>query len=88
VAQPDSFVLTVAKPSGIGRITDFMAADPQTIENAAKPVLQESAKVSRMQLKKSDQLKQEISKLRGLLIAGEKAYDVSLPLVKAKASHK
>jgi DsbC/DsbD-like thiol-disulfide interchange protein len=88
VAQPDSFVLTFAKPSGIGRITDFIPADPQIIENSAKPVLQESAKVSRMQLKKSDQLKQEIPKLRGLLIAGEKSYDVSLPVVKATASHK
>lgn len=88
VAQPDSFVLTVGKPSGIGRITDFIPADPQTIENSAKPVVQESAKVSRMQLKKSDQTNQEIPKLRGLLIAGEKSYDVSLPVVHAKASHR
>jgi thiol:disulfide interchange protein DsbD len=87
VAQPDSFVLTVAKPSGIGRIGDFIPSDPQTIDNSAKPVVQESARVLRMQLKKSDQLKQEMPKLRGLLIAGEKAYDVSLPVVKAKASH-
>ena len=88
MSQADSFVLTVGKPSGIGRITDFVPADPQTIENSAKPVMQESAKVSRMQLKKSDQLKQEIPKLRGLLIAGEKSYDVSLPVVKAKRSRK
>jgi DsbC/DsbD-like thiol-disulfide interchange protein len=88
VAQPDSLVLTVGKPSGIGRITDFIPADPQTIENSAKPVVQESAKVSRVQLKKSDQLNHEIPNLRGLLIAGAKSYEVSLPLAHAKALRK
>jgi thiol:disulfide interchange protein DsbD len=85
VALPDSFVLTLGKPSGIGRVTDFIPTDAQVIENSAKPALQESAKLLRIRLKKSEQLNHEISTLRGLLIARDKSYNVSLPVMKVKS---
>ena len=85
VSDWDSFVLTIAsKDANFGPVHDFIPADAQTIENTIVPAVDRSGDTTRLRLKKSEQLSQPVSTLRGLLIAKEKAYDVSVPVTPLK----
>ncbi|HWY71074.1 MAG TPA: protein-disulfide reductase DsbD domain-containing protein [Terriglobales bacterium] len=87
VSDQDSFVLTVAsKNKNFGPVTDFIPAEAQTIENASLPAVQHVVGTSRLRLKKSEQLTQPISTLRGLLITKDKAYEVNIPVTASKNS--
>ena len=87
VSNRDSFVLTVStKDKNLSPVSDFFPAEPQKIDNAARPTIERSAGVTRLHLKKSEQFKQPESPLRGLLIAGNKAYAVTIPVTASKNS--
>ena len=87
VSDKDSFVVTVAdKRKILGTIRDFIPSDPQSIDNVTMPVVQESAGLTHLRLKKSEQLHQSVSTLRGLLIAGDKAYNATIPVAASKTS--
>lgn len=87
VSNRDSFVLTVAsKDAKFGPVHDFIPADAQTIENTSLPAVEHSGDTTRLRLKKSEQLSKPVSTLRGLLIAEEKAYDVSVLVTSPKNS--
>ena len=83
----DSFLISVTgKPANFGAAKDFIPAEAQLIENTAKPVVQESSTSSSVRLKKSEQLNHPVQQLRGLLIAGNKAYSIAMPVTSAKNS--
>lgn len=87
VSNRDSFVLTVAsKKKDFGLVSDFFPAEPQKIENAAQPQVDRSAGVTRLHLKKSEQSKQSVSPLRGLIVVGNRAYTVAIPVSESKNS--
>jgi len=87
VSDRDSFVLTVAgKDANFRPVRDFIPADAQTIENSSGPAVEHSGDTTRLRLKKSEQLSHPVSTLRGLLIAKEKAYEVSVPVTASKNS--
>jgi hypothetical protein len=56
------------------------------IENNAKPVIGSNGNSALIKLKKSDQLDHPISQLRGLLIAGDRAYNLSIPVSSARTN--
>jgi DsbC/DsbD-like thiol-disulfide interchange protein len=81
LVDSDNVTLRIAGTSSILRsVTDFLPAEPQIVENSAKPAMQVSPGNVRIKLKKSEQMVQPIAELRGLLIAGDKGY-----IVQAKA---
>lgn len=83
----DLFVVTiVSKGQELGTITDFIPADEQVIENNAKPVIGSNGNSALIKLKKSDQLDHPISQLRGLLIIGDRAYNISIPVSSARTN--
>ena len=83
----DTFLLTVTgKPANFGSVRDFIPADAQLIENTTRPEIRDSATASLIRLKKSEQINQSVSQLRGLLIAGDSAYNVAVPITSAKKS--
>lgn len=83
----DLFVVTiVSKGQDLGTITDFIPADEQVIENNAKPVIGSNGSSALIKLKKSDQLDHPVSQLRGLLIAGDRAYNISIPVSSARTN--
>lgn len=87
VSDRDSFVLTVAgKDAKFGPVHDFIPADAQIIENTIMPVVEHSSDATRMRLKKSEQLSQPVTILRGLLVTKDKAYEVSVPVTASKNS--
>ena len=87
VSDRDSFVLTVAsKDAKFGPVHDFIPADAQIIENTIMPVVEHSGNATRLRLKKSEQLSQPVTTLRGLLIANDKAYEVAMPVTASKNS--
>jgi len=84
-SKSDNFVVAVAsKRSDFGVVSDFIPFDTQVIENSAKPVIEHGKGMATMTLKKSEQLNQPVSTLRGLLIANDKAYEVSIPVKGSK----
>jgi thiol:disulfide interchange protein DsbD len=76
----DSIVLVVTRKGALGTITDFIPADEQVIENAALPKIDQRGTETLITLKKSEQLVHPISRLRGLLICGEQAYNIAVPM--------
>lgn len=78
-ADRDSFTMKIDGAYSRLRITDFIPADTQVIENSAKPELLSSlGSPVFIRLKKSEQLDHPISQLRGLVIAGDRAYSVAV----------
>ena len=77
----DGFVLTLAgRGVSLGKITDFIPGDEQVIENNAKPAIDFGKDEAVIMLKKSEQLDHPVSRLRGLLIAGDRAYTIEVPV--------
>lgn len=77
----DGFTVIVAsKSQRLGKISDFIPAEEQVIENTAAPIIDSKNGNVVMKLKKSEQLDHPISELRGLLVAGDRAYNVSIPV--------
>jgi len=86
--KSDNFVVTVTSKQGdFGVVSDFIPFDAQVIENSARPVIEHSKDMATMTLKKSEQLNQPVTALRGLLIA-KAAYEVSIPVKGSKAPGK
>lgn len=86
-SKSDNFVLAVnSKRPDFGVVSDFIPFDIQVIENSAKPVIEHGKSMTTMTLKKSEQLNQPMSRLRGLLIASDKAYEISIPVTESKNS--
>jgi DsbC/DsbD-like thiol-disulfide interchange protein len=82
----DGFVVTIAgKSPSMGQATDFISADEQVIENIAKPAIDIGKDEVVIRLKKSEQLNHPISQVRGLLIAGDRAYNIDVPVASGKA---
>ena len=81
-ATADNFILTVGTRStpALGQVTDFIPADEQVIENTARPVIEPGLDGEEIRLKKSEQLNHPVRRLRGLLICGERAYNISIPV--------
>ena len=85
----DSFVLTVAgRGMSLAKITDFIPADEQEIENNAQPAIDIGKDEDVIKLKTSEQLNHPISRLRGLLIAGDRAYNIDVPVSSDTKLHK
>jgi thiol:disulfide interchange protein DsbD len=85
VSSPDGFVVTVASKSPtFGRVTDYIPSDQQVIENIAKPAIDFGKDETAIKLKKSEQLDHPVSQLRGLLVTGDRAYNVVVPVTLAK----
>ena len=83
----DGFSLRVtSKNPEFANASDFIPADEQVIENATKPVISFSKDVTVIKLKKSEQLDHPISRLRGLLVIGDRAYNVLVPVSAANSS--
>jgi thiol:disulfide interchange protein DsbD len=61
-------------------VSDFIPAEPLQIDNARRPIVHELPTGAQLTLKKSDQLTQPLRELRGILIAGDKAYWVTFPM--------
>ena len=81
----DGFTVIVAsKSQSLGKISDFIPADEQVIENIAKPAIDIGKDEVVIRLKKSEQLDHPISQLRGLLIAGDRAYNIAVPVISGK----
>ena len=77
----DGFMVIVAsKSQSLGKISDFIPAEEQVIENTANPLIDSKNGNAVIKLKKSEQLDHPISELRGLLVAGDRAYNVSIPV--------
>ena len=86
-SKSDNFVIAVAsKRSDFGVVSDFIPFDTQVIENSAKPFVEHRKDTATITLKKSEQLSQPVSRLRGLLIANDKAYEVSIPVTESRNS--
>jgi thiol:disulfide interchange protein DsbD len=81
VSQADDFVIAVEglRP-GIGALRDFIPSEAQVIENSARPKAQPGVDQARLTVKKSEQLSRPVSELRGLLLIGNKAYNVAIPV--------
>ena len=79
-------VTVTSKSLSFGIVTDFIPADEQVIENATRPLIQIGKDQSVIKLKKSDQLDHPVSQLRGLLVAGDRAYNVSIPVISARTN--
>jgi len=80
-SKVDNFVVAVAsKRSDFGDVSDFIPFDAQVVENSAKPIIEHGKDMATMTLKKSEQLSQPVAALRGLLIANDKAYEISIPV--------
>jgi hypothetical protein len=85
--KDDVLVISVmGRSTNLGAITDFVPSDAQVIENSAKPAIQTSAGVRRISIKKSEQLDHPVARVRGLLISGDKAYNVDVPVTPPKTS--
>jgi thiol:disulfide interchange protein DsbD len=85
ISSQDAFVLTVASGKGsLGQITDFIPADAQVIENTVHPTIKSDTGRVVIRLKKSEQLDHPVSQLRGLLVTGDRAYNVVVPVTLAK----
>jgi DsbC/DsbD-like thiol-disulfide interchange protein len=77
----DGFMVIVAsKSQSLGKISDFIPAEEQVIENTATPLIDSRNGNVVIKLKKSEQLDHPISELRGLLVAGDRAYNISIPV--------
>ena len=88
-AQGDSITIAVAgRNSNLEQITDFIPSDMQVIENSATPIIENSSGVRRLRMKKSEQIDHRVTRLRGLLIAGDKAYNVDVPITSSKNAPK
>ena len=77
--QKDSFRLVASVGHSLGKATFFPLQDSQ-IENAAAQNVRPSKTGFSMTLKKSTQLLKPISHLRGVLLVGDKAYDIDVPV--------
>ena len=87
--QADAITVRVAgRNPSVGEITDFIPGDTQVIENSAKPVVENSPAGWRIRIKKAEQLKGPVARLRGLLIARDKAYNIDVPVTATKSSQK
>jgi thiol:disulfide interchange protein DsbD len=85
ISSQDLFVLTIASTGGsLRKITDFIPADAQVIENTLRPTIKSDIGRVVIRLKKSEQLDHPVSQLRGLLVAGDRAYNVVVPVTSAK----
>ncbi|MBV9434534.1 MAG: hypothetical protein JOZ44_00700, partial [Acidobacteria bacterium] len=86
LATADNFILTVGTRGtpALGQVTDFIPADEQVIENTAKPDIKPIPNGEEIRLKKSEQLNHPVPQLRGLLICGERAYNISIPVSSGK----
>jgi len=73
-------VIVTGKSRELGLISDFIPADEQVIENTVQPAISPEKDEFVIKLKKSEQLDRPISQLRGLLLAGDRAYNVSIPV--------
>lgn len=82
--KDDLVVIVADKSPGFGTATDFIPADEQVIENIAKPAIDIGKDEVVIRLKKSEQLNHPISQVRGLLIAGDRAYNIAVPVISGK----
>lgn len=83
----DGFSLRVTnKNPEFADVSDFIPADEQVIENAAKPVISFGKDVTVIKLKKSEQLDHSVAQLRGLLVTRDRAYNVLIPVSAANSS--
>jgi len=88
-SQGDGISIAVAgRNSNLEQITDLIPRDTQVIENSATPIIENSSGVRRIRMKKSEQLDHPVTRLRGLLIAGDKAYNVDVPITSPKSALK
>lgn len=80
VSDKDNFVVSIhaGKPIASAEIFPLM---PEQIENAAPQPLQKTPRGARITLKKSDQLLQPISVLKGLLVVGNQAYQMQARVI-------
>jgi len=78
--QKDSFRLTATVGHPIGKAIFFPLEESQ-IANAAPQNLQPSRNGFQMTLKKSPELLKPIGRLRGVLVVGDKAYDIDAPVM-------
>jgi thiol:disulfide interchange protein DsbD len=84
--SPDKFTLTVfSKTPNLGKVTDFIPADEQVIENGAQPDISSGKDENVIKLKKSEQLNHPVSELRGLLITSDRAYNVVVPVTSGRS---
>jgi DsbC/DsbD-like thiol-disulfide interchange protein len=83
----DKVTLRITGPTSIlQRVTDFIPAEPQIVENSTKPAIKLLPGALSIRLKKSEQLAHPISELRGLLIAEDRAYEVQVRTVSDSSS--
>lgn len=84
-SSSDEFTLTVSsKNPHFGRVTDFIPADEQVIENGSQPAISSGKDENVIKLKKSEQLNHPITRLRGLLITSDKAYNIVVPVTSGR----
>jgi len=89
VLRGDGITIAVAgRNRNLAEITDFIPGDTQVIENSATPILENSSGVRRIRMKKSEQLDHPAARLRGLLVAGDKAYNVDVPITSPNSALK
>ena len=79
-SQSDFDLIVTGWGGSFIKATDFIPADEQVVDNTALPKIDPGIDHFVIKLKKSEQLDHPISRLRGLLIAGDQAYNVEVPV--------
>lgn len=67
-------------------VTDFIPADPQMVDNVTNPKIEAAKGTQTITLRKSEQFDSSRKELHGLLIAGEQAYSVTIPILQSRKS--
>ncbi|HET7872025.1 MAG TPA: protein-disulfide reductase DsbD domain-containing protein [Terriglobales bacterium] len=80
----NSFVLVVHSGKALSK-AEFFPLDPDQIDNAAPQKIEPAAAGLRISLKKSDLLVKRIFSLRGVLVIGDRAYQVEAPVTAPRA---
>ena len=80
VSEKDNFIVIINTGKPITSAQIFPLT-PEQIENAAPQPLQKTPRGARIILKKSDQLLQPISVLKGLLVVGNEAYQMETRVI-------
>ena len=80
LTRKDVFVLTLRTGKRVANAT-FFPKDEDQIENAAPQQVHSEATAIHIDLKKSEQLLKPITRLRGVVLLGGKAYEIDAPVV-------
>jgi thiol:disulfide interchange protein DsbD len=78
--QQSSSVLLKIGAGHVLAVSDFIPAEPLQIDNARHPTVRQLRSGAELVLKKSDQLTGPLRQLNGLLITGQNAYSVTIPV--------